>query len=361
MTTLHESQAHRGTSLGGAGISVALCTYNGERFLQTQLSSILDQTRLPDEVILCDDASSDRTLEIAAAFAEHAPFPVRIVRNESNLGSNRNFQQAIELCSGELIVLSDQDDVWVPERLERSECELRKRPGCGLVFSDATVIDDEGHPTGNTLWQNFAFTPELQERMRKGSYTPLAHYRFITGATVMFRSEFRPFLFPILGEWIHDGWIAMLIACLSGVCFISEPLVQYRQHTSQQVGLRHPPARKPRTIQAMAQRHWSYIDAHRVILADVVAAFDRLPLDRTRGAAADFLRHYAFLSKRLALPSSRVARLPRMLGLRDEYRIGASSRWSVPKDLVLPKRTDEHGAAARSGFSLFAKPESAIP
>jgi glycosyltransferase involved in cell wall biosynthesis len=347
-----------GSQTGTTRISVALCTYNGERFLQTQLDSILSQTRLPDELVLCDDGSGDGTLAIAEAFAQRAPFPVRVVQNKTNLGSNRNFQQAIELCSGDLIVLSDQDDIWAPSRVERSEAELQAKPGCGLVFSDAIVIDDDGRPTGNTLWQNFVFTPELQSKMRSGSYTPLAQYRFITGATVTFRSLHRPLLFPIIGDWVHDGWIAMLIACLSGVCFIPEPLVQYRQHTSQQLGLRLPPGRRPRNIEALALRHWSFVDAHRVILADVVAALDRLPVDRTHGAAADFLRHYAFLSDRLTLPANHLARLLRILRMLKEYRIGATSPWDLPKDLVLPKCDDEQGAAARSGFSLMARPQS---
>jgi glycosyltransferase involved in cell wall biosynthesis len=336
-------------------ISVALCTYNGERFLETQLASILSQSRLPDELVLCDDGSQDRTLAIAESFAERAPFPVRIVRNKTNLGSNRNFQQAICLCSGDLIVLSDQDDVWAPNRVERSESALQANPGCGLVFSDAIVIDDEGRPTGNTLWQNFRFTPELQKKISRGNYTPLAQHRFITGATVTFRSHYRPLLFPIIGDWIHDGWIAMLIAALSGVCFVSEPLVHYRQHTSQQLGLRKPAEPRPWTIDALARRHWSFMDAHRVILIDIVAALDRLPVDRTRGAAADFLRHYAFLSDRLTLPPNRIARLTRILRMLKEYRIGKTGQWPVAKDLVLPKSSDEQGAAARSGFSLFPR------
>jgi glycosyltransferase involved in cell wall biosynthesis len=336
-------------------ISVALCTYNGERFLETQLASILSQSRLPDELVLCDDGSQDRTLAIAESFAERAPFPVRIVRNKTNLGSNRNFQQAICLCSGDLIVLSDQDDVWAPNRVERSESALRENPGCGLVFSDALIIDDEGRPTGNTLWQNFRFTPELQKKIIRGDYTPLAQHRFITGATVTFRSHFRPLLFPIIGDWIHDGWIAMLIASLSGICFVSEPLVHYRQHTSQQLGLRKPAEPRPWSIDALARRHWSFMDAHRVILIDIVAALDRLQVDRTRGAAADFLRYYAFLSDRLTLPPSRIARLMRILRMRREYRIGKTGQWPIAKDLVLPKSNDEQGAAARSGFSLFPK------
>lgn len=342
-------------------ISVALCTFNGERFLPAQLASILAQSRLPDELVLCDDGSTDGSMRIVEEFRQRAPFPVRVVRNAANLGSNRNFQQAIELCTGDLIALSDQDDVWAPHRLARSEAELQARPDCGLVFSDAIVIDDDGKPTGNTLWQNFLFTPELQRVMRRGSYTPLARFRFITGATIMFRARFRPYLFPILGDWIHDGWIAMLIACMSGICFVAEPLVQYRQHASQQVGLGNVKRRQSRTLHALAARHWPSVDGHRAILTDVLAAMDRLPIDRTRGAAADLARQHAFLRSRLSLPANRALRLWRMLALVPEYRVGANGWWSVAKDMVLPKDNDECGAAARSGFSLFAKPRSITP
>lgn len=336
-------------------ISVALCTYNGERFLERQLQSIAAQTRLPDELIICDDGSQDRTVAIAEEFAGRVAFRVLVVRNPVNLGSNRNFQQAIELCTGDLIALSDQDDLWLPERLARSEAALQEHPDRGLVFTDATVIDDEDRPTGRTLWQNFLFTPELQEAMRRGSYTPLARYRFITGATVMFRARYRPFLFPILGEWIHDGWIAMMIAALSGVCLIAEPLVQYRQHASQQVGLGNGKLPRSKTMKALALRHWASVDGHRVILKDVEAGLARLQVDPRCGAAADFLRQLRFLEQRLALPANRLARIWSILRLRAEYRVGASGWWSVAKDIVLPKRPSEQGAAAESGFSLFAK------
>jgi glycosyltransferase involved in cell wall biosynthesis len=102
-------------------ISVALCTYNGERFLHQQLDSIAMQTRLPDELVVCDDRSTDRTLAIVREFAASAPYPVRVFENQANLGFAANFEGAIRRCDGDLIALSDQDDVWYPTRLERSE------------------------------------------------------------------------------------------------------------------------------------------------------------------------------------------------------------------------------------------------
>src|SRR5690242_1846918 len=99
-------------------ISVAMCTFNGARFLPEQLESITAQTRLPDELVICDDRSADESLEIIRAFLDRPPFTVRLEINERNLGSTKNFEKAIGLCQGEIIALADQDDVWFPQKLE---------------------------------------------------------------------------------------------------------------------------------------------------------------------------------------------------------------------------------------------------
>ncbi len=151
-------------------ISVALCTYNGERFLGRQLASMQQQTRLPDELVVCDDCSTDSTIEILNGFAASSPFPVRITRNDQNLGFVANFERAIRLCEGNLIALSDQDDIWYPTRLERSLQEFTAHPELGLVFSDADVIDDRDQLTGTRLWTNFGFNQKRKHRLLAGDY-----------------------------------------------------------------------------------------------------------------------------------------------------------------------------------------------
>src|SRR5258708_3955131 len=99
-------------------ISVAMCSYNGARFLREQLESIATQTRLPDELIIFDDRSTDETIEIIDAFVKHARFPVRVEISESTRGATKNFEKAIALCQHEIITLADQDDVWHPNKLE---------------------------------------------------------------------------------------------------------------------------------------------------------------------------------------------------------------------------------------------------
>src|SRR5688500_9098173 len=93
-------------------ISVAMCTYNGAQFLRTQLESIIAQSRAPDEIVVCDDCSTDETRALLKQFAAESLVPVSLHFNEQNLGSVRNFEQAIRMCNGNVIALSDQDDVW---------------------------------------------------------------------------------------------------------------------------------------------------------------------------------------------------------------------------------------------------------
>jgi glycosyltransferase involved in cell wall biosynthesis len=100
-------------------LSVALCTYNGTQYLQEQLDSIAAQTKLPDELVICDDRSSDNTVEIIKLFSSKVSFPVHLHINEINLRTIKNFEKAISLCTGDIIVLSDQDDVWKPCKTER--------------------------------------------------------------------------------------------------------------------------------------------------------------------------------------------------------------------------------------------------
>ncbi|MDQ3818842.1 MAG: glycosyltransferase family 2 protein, partial [Acidobacteriota bacterium] len=188
-----------------------MCTYNGARFLREQLESIAGQTRRPDELVVCDDRSTDETVRVLEEFAATAPFPVRLKVNERNLGSTRNFEQAISLCTGDLIALSDQDDVWLAEKLERIEEEFERRADIGLVFTDALVVDEELRPLGYTLWQKLGLDGEEQRRIKSGrSLDILLTGWTVTGATMAFRALYSELFIEIPEDlmMIHDGWIA---------------------------------------------------------------------------------------------------------------------------------------------------------
>src|SRR5438874_4960935 len=138
-------------------LSVAMCTYNGARFLPEQLDSIAGQTRIPDELVVCDDHSSDETAEILRVFGRKVAFTVRTEINNQNLGSTKNFEKAIGLCQGEIIALADQDDIWKPQKLAVLEKTLADHPEAGYVFSDAELVDARGERLGSTLWKSVRF------------------------------------------------------------------------------------------------------------------------------------------------------------------------------------------------------------
>ncbi|MGA9069058.1 MAG: glycosyltransferase, partial [Terracidiphilus sp.] len=122
-------------------ISVALCTYNGERYLREQLNSIASQTRVPYEVVICDDNSTDATLDIVESFVQSVSFRVRVEHNSFRLGSTHNFEKAIQSCTGDLIALCDQDDVWRPDKLSVQAARLESDSSIGGLFSDASLVD----------------------------------------------------------------------------------------------------------------------------------------------------------------------------------------------------------------------------
>lgn len=218
-------------------ISVAMCTYNGGLFLKEQLQSLGAQTLLPDELVVCDDGSSDDTSSILQKFAESAPFQVRFFWNKQNLGSTRNFQQVITLCQGELIALCDQDDVWEPGKLRALHDQLM-RSSAGGVFSDAELIDRNSQLIGRRLWQSIDFTVNEQQRwLDDHCLSNLLKKDVATGATMLFRSDLRGALLPVPDGWIHDAWFAWMLTLHSKLYLVSEPLIRYRVHSEQQLGV----------------------------------------------------------------------------------------------------------------------------
>lgn len=217
--------------------SVAMCTFNGEQHLEEQLQSFINQQRRPEELVVCDDGSTDRTLALLESFAASAPFPVHVVRNPQNLGYTRNFVKAIGLCSGDLVALADQDDIWYPAKLRKLEDVFLKEPEVDGIFSDGDIIDGHSEPTGATLWRSFLFGPSEEDRFRNGhAAEELLRRNVVTGmAFAMRRSAFNS-IPDIPGSWMHDGWFAMMLAVRGKLHACPERLVGYRVHQTQQFG-----------------------------------------------------------------------------------------------------------------------------
>jgi glycosyltransferase involved in cell wall biosynthesis len=317
-------------------ISVALCTYNGERFLPEQLASIERQTRLPDELVVCDDGSTDRTMTIVREFAGSASYPVRVFENERNLGSAANFERAIRLCDGDLIALTDQDDIWYPLRLQRSEQEFTDHPDAGLIFSDADLIDDKSELLGESLWQRLGFFGKRKHDVLAGQYVVLAKYRFVTGATMMFRATLRDRCLPIGAGWIHDEWIAMMVAAFADLRPIDQPLIRYRIHGSQQVGFTNKFEQRAQG-NSRAEKHWGRLAESVKELQQMCDVLSAMKLDQGRGVLPAYQRHLQFLSFRSNLTPLRIARLGPVLMRYAQYGEHASGLASVLKDLALAR------------------------
>jgi glycosyltransferase involved in cell wall biosynthesis len=218
-------------------LSIALCTYNGAVYLKEQLESIAAQTRTPDELVISDDQSTDDTLRLIEEFAATAGFPVRLSVNESNLGTAKNFEKAISLCRGDVILLSDQDDVWHGDKLESVERIFEAKPQLSLVFSNAELVDERLRLCEETLFDRLHFNDRKQRLVKSGRALDVQlRENLVCGCTMAFRANLKELVLPISGDGplVHDGWIVLLIAAVGEIDFINRPLLKYRQHSAQQ-------------------------------------------------------------------------------------------------------------------------------
>lgn len=223
------------------GISVAMCTRNGGCHIAEQLESLITQACRPSQVIIFDDRSQDDTIAKINSIATSAPFPVRVVVNDRVQGVIRNFERAIAACEHQIIVLADQDDIWEPHKLATIEDLFAACSNTAAIFSDASIIDENGRPTGRGLWQAQGLGRRARRRLCEGRVlSQLLRWNVVTGATLAFRSELVPSILPIPSVTMHDYWIALVAAVLGEVVAIEERLVRYRVHGSNAVGL--PPS-----------------------------------------------------------------------------------------------------------------------
>lgn len=225
-------------------VSVAMCTYNGARFLLDQLSSIALQTRPPDELVICDDGSTDKTLAIVTRYAGTVEFPVRVHRNSQRLGPAKNFEQALSLCRGDIVALSDQDDVWRPEKLRVLEEALCVDDAVGYAFSDAVLVDETGRLIHRSLWERVGFDRSKRiafSRGPSGQAEVLFRGNVVTGATMALKAQLRAMIPSVPELWMHDEWIVLSCSVMGirGVP-VARPLISYREHQDQVAGARRP-------------------------------------------------------------------------------------------------------------------------
>ena len=203
-------------------ISIALCTYNGEKFLAEQLDSIINQTYKNIEIIITDDCSTDKTHEILHSYASKYSF-IHFEINKNNLGFKRNFEKAISLCTGEYIALSDQDDVWSENKLEKLFTQIGNH---SLIYCGSIKVDESLKPISFSTVQKKFFDGS-------GSASVLLFENIVSGHAMMFRKNLVPHFLPLPdGHQFHDWWIAYIAFTTGSVTYTKENLVLFRRHTS---------------------------------------------------------------------------------------------------------------------------------
>lgn len=224
-------------------ISVALCTYNGERFLSEQLDSILNQTHKVDEIIICDDCSSDTTPLVLENYEKQFPDTIKVFYNEKSLHVIKNFEKAIKKSNGDIILLCDQDDVWKENKVERTVQYFQDNPTMLGVFHELELMNQDNQTLHKTMLQKLGVNQSLLSQIKNNNtwFQFLLLRNIVTGAALAIKKEAKEYIFPFIANAIaiiHDYDIALVLSNQNKLGFLEEKLGYYRIHDAQQVGIK---------------------------------------------------------------------------------------------------------------------------
>lgn len=230
------------TTSRAMSVGIAMCTCNGIAFLDAQLRSFTDQSRLPDRIVVSDDCSDDGTWEHLVEWSQlvrtSTGISVALLRNEKRLGVARNFEQAIRALDTSIIFLADQDDVWPREKIAVMARYLETHPQALLAHSDAVLIDEDGRDLGQTLFQSLYLSSAERALAEDQRFFEIYCRRnLVTGTAAAFRRELLAVALPFPSEWLHDEWLAACAAACKAVAMLPEKLVRYRQHGRNAIGV----------------------------------------------------------------------------------------------------------------------------
>lgn len=318
-------------------VSIVLATFNGAEFLDEQLESLLQQERLPDEVIVVDDASTDRTPEILRAFASRAPFPVDLELRKEHLGTWLTFEDGLVRATGDILMICDQDDVWLPAKVRVLVERMVERPEALMAFSDAELINAHGTLIGHSRWRVAGFPPRRARAVADDAFGEIFSRQAVSGCTMAIRAELLPALLPFpmdihpgLPVMMYDRWIALTAAASAPVLAVPDRLIDYRIHPGQQIGIPALGLRRlaPRSALLASQflhgraeisRRMSYHVAHLEQIEKRLAATG-LDDDRTHLRVQRAERHLSMRGGLARRRRDRVVPVMRELRSTDGYR-----------------------------------------
>lgn len=215
-------------------IDILLATYNGEKYLKQQIDSILSQTYSNFRLIISDDCSTDGTRKILKEYKEKDN-RITVYFQEKNLGYVKNFEFLLKKVENEIYALSDQDDIWLPEKIEKCLANMNNN-NSDLVFCDLIVIDEKEKQISESFWKEKGFIRKIKKDKK---YKGLQLNNYITGCTILSKRKFLKYILPLpsnLKYIIHDYWIAIVISLKGKITYEKQPYIKYRQHEGNQVG-----------------------------------------------------------------------------------------------------------------------------
>jgi len=221
-------------------VHVCMATYNGARYIREQVASILSQLGDKDEIVIVDDASCDETVSIVQSFCDAR---IRLFRQTSNCGVVKTFERAIREATAEIIFLSDQDDVWHPNKVATMMEAFAADPRVTLVLSNGELIDSDGMQLSQQLKGSGRFLPGVVPNLIKNQYQ---------GSTMAFRKEILEAVLPFPNDIpMHDSWIGLVNAVIGRTVYLPDRLVFYRRHESNVTVGRHG------TVESMFAQRWA--------------------------------------------------------------------------------------------------------
>jgi glycosyltransferase involved in cell wall biosynthesis len=219
-------------------ISICMATYNGEQFLRQQLDSIFAQSNQDWQLLIRDDGSDDNTVHIIEDYAGRLPGKIRLVTDNGNrLGASLNFGKLLEYADTEYIMFSDQDDVWLPNKIELTLNAMKAAEQVYpdkpiLIHTDLKVIDSELNTIANSMWSYQKLFPEAGDDLSR-----IMAQNVVTGCTVMMNKKAKAVSIPVPDEAImYDWWLALNVCRHGKIIYVSIPSILYRQHSRNRVG-----------------------------------------------------------------------------------------------------------------------------
>lgn len=218
-------------------ISVAMCTYNGEKYIAEQIDSILKQEYSVSEIIICDDGSTDNTIKIIENYQQKYKSIIQLVKNPTNLGVTKNFEKAINLCSGHFIFLSDQDDIWLPEKTKEIVNFFMENEEQLAVFHDLKILKKDGNILKKSMWDSLSYTQKVRDNISLPNFL-LLFGNVVTGMAMAIQKPSTPVILNNEGgiDFLHDYLLALNYITENKISPLNKCLGYYRQHSQQQLG-----------------------------------------------------------------------------------------------------------------------------